>query len=342
MSLSVRRRNLVRQTLLLQVGHDSDDEPDPPRSSPRRRWGLCAAGLGLLLAGLWLLPRPLDAVPNASSGAQPPVPQAQPARLLSTAEFGRALPGLFPLSWPLPEVLHAPGLLLRTTLDLRVQREMDDYLQDRRPSYSAVAAVRPETGEIVCLSSYARNRDWRERNLALYAGFPAASVFKMVTAAGVLAEGKRGRLDALDYVGSRTAALGEWNLKTTVSRRAHWVTLEQAFAGSVNPVFGKLGLYDLGPAGLQTWAEAFGWGAPITDQLPVEPSLLGLTDDPLSAAEVGAGYTRATTLSPLHGAALAATIANGGLFIPPGVIHSAIDGSGRLSTCDRRWRAVAS
>jgi penicillin-binding protein A len=333
MGLSLRQRNLARDSEAA-LGLFEEAAPEPLRmpapESPRgggRRFGLSAFGLALLLGGLWLLPKPFEAVPPAAAELRPLEP---PPRPFSTGELAAEVPGLLPLPWPVPPVFQLDDLTVRTSIDLPLQREMDAFLRLRRPAYAAVAAIRPSTGEVLCLSSYSYDRDWRERDMALYAGFPAASVFKLVTAAGVLAEGRRGRLDALDFVGSRSAAPAAWNLRTTASRRSHWVTLEQAFAGSINPVFGKLGLYDLGRDGLLNWAQAFGWNTPITDQLPVQPSLLGLTDDALAPADVGSGYTPRTTLSPLHGAAIAAAIINGGVFIRPGVVRSVVDGAGRV------------
>jgi membrane peptidoglycan carboxypeptidase len=250
--------------------------------------------------------------------------------LWSTAELSARLRGLLPLSWPPLPTLQAGAFTVRTSIDTGLQADLEQFLKSRRPRYAAVAAVRASTGEVLCLASHAYRKPWKERNLALHAGFPAASVFKIVTAAGALAEGRLGRHDRLHFIGSRTAAPGAWNMRTTISRKAHWATLEEAFAWSINPVFGKLGLFDLGPAGVRQWAEALGWNRPLTAQIEVEPSELALTEEPYSAAEVGSGYSYKTTLSPLHGAALAAAVVNGGVFIEPGLVHSVRDAGGGL------------
>ena len=73
------------------------------------------------------------------------------------------------------------------TLDERLQNKMDWLFRRWKPDYGAFAAVDAETGEVLVLSSYARE-DHTLGNLALRASYPAASIFKVVTAAAAINE----------------------------------------------------------------------------------------------------------------------------------------------------------
>jgi penicillin-binding protein A len=328
MPLSIRRRP--------QSGEPQTIPPEAPGPGPasrrqrpgrgRRRLGIALLGAVLLVSGAWFLPGPADSLLEAVERTD----LTAPLRPLGTSELALRFPEVLPLDWPVPETLQVGKLTMYTTIDTRLQDEMQAYLEAQRPHYAAAVALDPLTGGILAIASYSSHSAWRDRNLGLAAGFPAASIFKLVTAAGALAEGRRGRLDPIQFVGSRTARPADWNTKTTINPKGNWITLEEAFAGSVNPVFGTLGAFDLGRDGVLQWGQLFGWDAPLTDQLRVAESRMRLADDPIATAQVGAGYTQATTLSPLHGAALAATVVNGGTFIRPGIIDAIVDAEGRV------------
>jgi len=61
-------------------------------------------------------------------------------------------------------------------------------------------------------------------------------------------------------------------------------------------------------------------------QFAAAPSLVNVPGEPLAFARVAAGFWQ-TTLSPLHGALIAATIANGGTMMRPFVVSEVDDGS---------------
>jgi cell division protein FtsI/penicillin-binding protein 2 len=75
-------------------------------------------------------------------------------------------------------------------------------------------------------------------------------------------------------------------------------------------------------------AAAFGFGAPIAFDADVEPSEIDVPDDRLEFARAAAGFWH-STLSPMHGALLAATIANRGDMPAPMLIDRALDRDGR-------------
>ena len=84
--------------------------------------------------------------------------------------------------------------------------------------------------------------------------------------------------------------------------------MKNAFAKSVNPVFGKLGALYLGKDGLESYARAFGFNHPINFEISLSPSETVITDEPYQWAEIASGFNRQTKMSPVHGALIAATI----------------------------------
>ncbi len=87
-------------------------------------------------------------------------------------------------------------------------------------------------------------------------------------------------------------------------------------------VFAKLADRDLDPVTLRTMAERFQFNVPIAFARPVDVSTARVPDDPFAAANTAAGFG-AVRLSPLHGALLAAIVANGGVYVPPALVEEA-------------------
>ena len=85
--------------------------------------------------------------------------------------------------------------------------------------------------------------------------------------------------------------------------------LTYGLARSQNAIVARLAAEHLDPATLSATARAFGFGAPPMAELPASPSLANVPDTavagPLPFARVAAGFWQ-TTLSPLHGALMAA------------------------------------
>jgi len=99
----------------------------------------------------------------------------------------------------------------------------------------------------------------------------------------------------------------------------------------VNPIFGRLGANDLGDKRLIEYAERFGFNAQFVSDFEFDNGRINIEPgNTWQAAEAGAGYTRRNTLSPLHGAALAASIINGGKLISPSIVESVTDSQNRV------------
>jgi cell division protein FtsI/penicillin-binding protein 2 len=106
--------------------------------------------------------------------------------------------------------------------------------------------------------------------------------------------------------------------------------LRGAFSGSINPVFGKIGIYDLGQNLLDEYAERFFFKRPIPFELPVGVSRIASPEDDYGVAELASGFNKITRISPLHAALITATIANNGRMMDPWLIKSVKNEKGEI------------
>lgn len=208
-------------------------------------------------------------------------------------------------------------------LDWESQRFMDNMFKAYRPDYGAFVAMDAASGRILSLCSYSRNAT-DLGHLALKASYPAASVFKIVTAAAAIDRNKMTPDTQIAYNGGnhtlyRRNVTGEFENRWT--RR---VTFSEAFAKSINTVFAKVGLYRLQPPDLMEYASRFQFNQPIPADIPVEKASFEIAEnDEWAIAEAASGFTRNSTLSPLQGALMAAAVANDGLMMSPYLVDRA-------------------
>ena len=207
---------------------------------------------------------------------------------------------------------------------------MDSLLERYNPDYAAVVIMEADTGKILSVSSHTR-ADEPVGNLAMHSGFPAASIFKIVTSAAVINEGKASPDTTYKFNGKSTSLYKKNVLRHKDNKWTRKVPLKQAFASSINTVFGKIGIYHVGGDKLNEYAKIFGFNSPLDGDFIIEPSVTKINeDDEWSIAEAASGFTRATTLSPVHAASIVSTIANNGFTVTPHVVDSAYHENGPL------------
>lgn len=217
--------------------------------------------------------------------------------------------------------------IIQYSFDSKLQETMEKLFTTYGPDYGAFVALDARTGRVLSMVSYSRNGDINE-NLALRATFPSASIFKVVTAAAAIGEKNYSANTIIPFNGRNHTLYRSNILQTNVTRWTRYMTLQEAFAKSVNTVFGKIGAYTVSPAELREYAARFGFNRKIPSDLPVQQGRATISDDAWGLAEVASGYTRETTMSPMHGALIAAAVVNDGIIMEPYVVESAHDKDG--------------
>ena len=207
------------------------------------------------------------------------------------------------------------------SFDSKLQEAMEKEFRQYGPDYGAFVALDASTGRVLAMVSFTRDPGTHE-NLALRATFPSASVFKMVTAAAAIEEEKLSPNTVIPYNG-RNHTLYKGNvLHTQLTRWTRYITLKEAFAKSINTVFGKIGSQTLKPEELRAYAGRFGFDRQLMSDVLIQEGHAPISNDPWKIAETASGYTRDNTMSPLQGAMMAAAIVNDGVMMEPFVVHS--------------------
>lgn len=213
------------------------------------------------------------------------------------------------------------------SFDPKLQKSMEALFKSYTPDYGAFVAMDAETGKVLSMVSYSKS-DRETGNLALRASFPSASVFKVVTAAAAIEGHKISANTVIPFNGRNHTLYKHQIFGNHITRWTHFITLKDAFAKSINTVFGRLGAFTVGHTGLRLYADRFGFNRKIAADLPIQPGKAPIPEDQWGLAEAASGYTVENTMSPLQGALIAASVANNGVMMEPFAVESihALDG----------------
>lgn len=219
------------------------------------------------------------------------------------------------------------GLTVTYTLDPVLQTRMAGLLQRYQVPYGAFVALEPRTGRVLALVGVER-RGGLSVPVALRATYPAASLFKVITAAAALEAAELQPQSEITYRGNPLRLVAS-SLKADPRRDQRTMTLSEALARSNNVVFGKVAVHHLNADLLRRYAQVFGFNRPIPFELPTETSRAAIEDGALGLARTAAGFGP-VTVSPLHAAMLAAAVANGGLMMRPYLVERVTDAQGQV------------
>jgi peptidoglycan glycosyltransferase len=210
------------------------------------------------------------------------------------------------------------------TVDPVLQASVNEILRSRRPAFSAFVAVEPKTGKILALAGFARQNS-EYAGMWQRATYPAASVFKLITAAGALEKGLLNYDSSVSFRGN-LYRLGPQKI-ARILKRERQTQFDEALGKSNNVVFGRVASQLLGPQTLREFSEAFGFNHSIQFDFPLDISRAFIPESSYELARCGAGFGE-VTLNPLHAAMIAASIANGGVMMRPYLIEEIIDKNG--------------
>ena len=241
----------------------------------------------------------------------------------------RALEGFDPANRELEEDHYVAGMpggrRAVMTLDPSLQDHVERIFRQYEVPYGSVVALNPSTGRVLAYVSHSSaNPD--AGDLALDPTPPTASVFKIVTAAALVDAG----VDVDEEIcyrggGSRLSAQ---HLEDEPGA-PNCANLGEALGGSINAVFARLADRHLSVPLLTRYASAFGFGHRLPFDVTMSPSPAEVPADRLERARTAAGFWH-MHMSPMHGALIAATIANDGQMPRPALVERVDDASGTV------------
>ena len=301
----------------------------------RAQWlGLCAGGILLILViifytGPWIFA-------HLEQQHDPVLATAEPERKETDQLFKQDLPDLLkhvdlyevPPSGTYFLEREGKTFALETSLDPTLQNYIKNLLRRSQTHQAAVVVMKPVTGQIIAMVHYENHGTGGGENLCLKADFPAASLCKIISAAAALEVRGFTPDKTLEFRG-RKHTLYKSQLRKGRSRYTVKTSFKKAFSGSINSVFGKIGIYDLGREAMSDYAERFWFNRKIPFDLPLDESSIQVPDDDFGLAEIASGFNKRTLISPLHAALITAAIANQGIMMEPWLVRQVSDESGK-------------
>ena len=279
------------------------------------RWIGLGAAIGMTCAlvpvvqghvGLHDVARPLAKITGKPASEEPAMPSLEGLNLTSVTVLPRRVTA------PLPG-----GRTAELSLDPDVQRTTTAIMERYRVPESGAVLMDVKTGKLLVYASHVNEGTPFDVNARATA--PAASVFKVVTSSALIESAGLHASTEQCYHGGKSQILAEELVEDP--KRDKWCsTMGMALGRSINVVFGRLAQKHLKPAEIEAMAGAYGFGAPLPFAVANEPPKIDMPDDPTEFARAAAGFWH-TTLSPLAGASVAQTIANGGLALEPRIVE---------------------
>jgi membrane peptidoglycan carboxypeptidase len=296
-----RARDEVRKTATMLP--EVVEEPAAPTLPWQDRLDLSEARL-----------RPYGPTPTPGAAAWAPAPGGAAG---SPAEL-RVDPGQARLVQDLSD-----GHRILLTLDPVLQDSALTIFRNREVPYAAAVVLDVRDNAVLALVGYSSmDPEVDPLEVATSAWAPAASTFKLVTAAALLDTGTATPSTRVCFHGG-LHGIEDDDLRDDPSRDTQCETLHDAVAHSHNLVIGKLAMQHLPQDTLLGMAKALRFEGEIPFEIPVERSPAHVPADPIERAKVAAGFW-SVDMSPVHGALLASIFARGGTYQPPHIIAQVI------------------
>ncbi len=212
----------------------------------------------------------------------------------------------------------------RIKTEFYFNEQLESYIKKQMKRYAskaiAIVVLDNDSGKVISLISYEREKKKFGRSMALLASHPSASLSKIVTAADLIENA--GYNPWTDIV---TRGKGTTLYKYQLKKNHRWnrtISLEKAFAYSNNAAFGKASIHNSTAASLYEMAQSFGFNKRLSTVLRLPKSIFHLPKDQFNMAELASGFNTETMISPLHAAVFASIVANDGNLKRPKLIKS--------------------
>lgn len=232
-------------------------------------------------------------------------------RLTSTPRFSSRIGGRF------ASITPNNNVVFYTLTDL--QDFVTELVSKVQAQDVAVVAMNPKTGAILAIAG----KSLTLPNVEYHAGFPAASLFKVVTAAAAVEQVGLEPNTLIPFRGG-TYTLNQHNYLPNQFADRRTMSVGEAMGRSCNPVFGHIGLKYLDGSILARYANRFGFNRSLDFEVPLPVSEAQIpSENALEFSRTAAGFGD-VFISPVHAAALISGVANGGLLPKPRIIDQIV------------------
>lgn len=222
----------------------------------------------------------------------------------------------------LPNQINIDGNNYKIEYSLNEQLEnfIKNQIKSHRPDYASVVVIDNDKGRVLSAVDYSKNKNAFGRQMTFASTHPAASIFKIVTAAELLKQ-KKVQPESVFSFNGRSTTLYKYQLENTPRRR--WIrnqTFAEAFAKSNNVIFGRAGVNYLNADELIQAANNLGLTENIFEEINLDSPKVMRPNSDYRMAELSSGFNTDTVMSPVHGAVIASIVANDGVFKNPNIV----------------------
>jgi peptidoglycan glycosyltransferase len=226
------------------------------------------------------------------------------------------------------------GFVGELTLDARLQKESRKILDRGKVPVGAVVVLDVHSGDVLALADRYKAEhpaapqfgEGGPQSLALRAFAPAASVYKIVTAAALLEAGVSGNA-AFPYLGGHHR-VGLDHIAAP-PKGAPTATIGDGLSKSINGLFARLAAEKLDFEALDGISNRFHFNQVLPFPALTEASLAQVPRQPLERARMAAGFFH-SKLTPLHAAVLAAAVAKDGMLPAPRLVERIVAADGNV------------
>lgn len=210
------------------------------------------------------------------------------------------------------------------SINAELQKRATEIVKNTSAPHVAIVAIEPSTGRILAMAG----KSISIGNILTHSGFPAASLFKVVTASAALEKGGISPTTEVNYRGG-AHMLDRSNVFPDPLRDRLTSTVTDAIGKSNNPVFARIALQHLSSGTLQQYANLFGFNGPLGFDINLPVSSAYIPVDEYGLGRTAAGFG-AVHLSPIHAAVMMAGIANKGVLPRPTLVDEIVKKDGSL------------
>jgi peptidoglycan glycosyltransferase len=228
--------------------------------------------------------------------------------------------------FPSTEQIDWDGKPMKATfevgIDKELQKEAEKLLKSYKPDYAAIFMMDAKTGRVLAMTSFQRDNP-SASNWNLKTNFPAASVFKVVTATAAVDRAGVSPQHKINFNGGNYTLYRKNVMSEKVNKWTRVITLKEAFARSINTAFGRLSLESLHPVDINDYATRFMFNQEIPSDFPVDMGVAYVPPEKgFELTEVASGYNKTNRMSPVQGAMIAASVANNGKMVIPYLVEN--------------------
>ena len=220
------------------------------------------------------------------------------------------------------------GDVVYYSLDPELHSFTKELVRVANADHVAVVAMDPHSGRVLTMGEKSRSL----KHPVLHNGYPAASLFKIVTTAAALETSSMKPYTSIAFRGG-TYQLDKRNYSVNPKLDKRYMTVTSALGKSCNPVFSRVALRFLNSNKLKAYAEKFVFNNDLQFDIPLAESLANIPNDSYGLGRTAAGFGD-VTITPVHAAAIMSAIANKGQMPRPFVVQ-------KVETKDKQIRYLA-